>query len=182
MSALFHHRAHRNVSMVLVVLAASVTLAGCGSLGGIGSLVTPYRNDVVQGNFVSKEQVEALRPGITRQQARDILGTPLLTSVFHADRWDYVFTFRRQNIEPKQYKLALFFKGEILDRLEGDSMPSEAEFVSSLDSGRKKTGVVPVLEASEESLARFPVAAPAGAQPPAPAGDKSYPPLEPPVR
>ena len=52
----------------------------------------------MQGNFVSKEQVEALRPGMSRQQVRDILGTPLVTSVFHADRWDYVFTIKRQGV------------------------------------------------------------------------------------
>jgi outer membrane protein assembly factor BamE len=48
---------------------------------------------VVQGNFVSREQVEFLKPGMTRQQVRDVLGTPLVASLFHADRWDYVFTW-----------------------------------------------------------------------------------------
>ena len=58
--------------------------------------VTPYRIEVVQGNFVSKEQVQALRPGMTRNQVKEILGTPLIASVFHADRWDYAFTIRRK--------------------------------------------------------------------------------------
>ena len=49
--------------------------------------ITPYKVDVVQGNFISKEQVDLLKPGMTRAQVRDVLGTPLLTSVFHADRW-----------------------------------------------------------------------------------------------
>ena len=60
--------------------------------------ITPYKVEVVQGNFVSKEQVEALKPGMSRQQVRDILGTPLVTSVFHGDRWDYVFTLKRQGV------------------------------------------------------------------------------------
>jgi len=54
--------------------------------------MTPYRAEVVQGNFVSKEQLQALRPGMSRKQVREILGTPLIASVFHADRWDYAFT------------------------------------------------------------------------------------------
>ena len=91
----------------------------------------------MQGNFVSKEQVEALKPGMSRQQVRDILGTPLLTSIFHADRWDYVFTLKRQGVPPQERKLAVFFKGNVLDRFEGDEMPSEAEFVATLDNKRK---------------------------------------------
>jgi outer membrane protein assembly factor BamE len=54
--------------------------------------ITPYKVDVIQGNFVSKEQVEQLRPGMTRDQVKATLGTPLMASLFHADRWDYVFT------------------------------------------------------------------------------------------
>ena len=102
---------------------------------------------MVQGNFVSKEQVEALKPGMSRQQVREILGTSLLTDVFHADRWDYVFTIRRQGVEPQQRRLTVFFKGEVLERFEGDAMPSEEEFVATLDT-RKRSGKVPALEAS----------------------------------
>ena len=105
----------------------------------------------MQGNFVSKEQVEALKPGMSRQQVRDILGTPLVTSVFHADRWDYVFTLKRQGVEPQQRKLTVYFKGDVLERVEGDPMPSEAEFVATLDN-KRKSAKVPPLEASEDKL------------------------------
>ena len=103
----------------------------------VAGLVTPYKVDVVQGNFVSKEQVEALKPGMSRQQVRDILGTPLLTSVFHADRWDYVFTLKRQGVTAQARKLTVFFKGDVLERFEGDAMPTEAEFVATLDNKRR---------------------------------------------
>src|SRR5215471_11672708 len=89
----------REQPLVLLVAAGGVSLGACGSIGDTtrGALyaVTPYKVEVVQGNFVSKEQVEALKPGMTRQQVREILGTSLLVDVFHADRWDYVFTIRR---------------------------------------------------------------------------------------
>jgi len=143
--------------------------------------VTPYKVEVVQGNFVSKEQVEAVKPGMSRQQVRDILGTPLVTSVFHASRWDYVFTLKRQGVPAQERKLAIFFNGDVLERVEGDAMPSEAEFVATLDN-KRKNAKVPPLEASEEALKRFapdkPAApvAPAAALPPPAA---SYPPLEP---
>lgn len=113
--------------------------------------VTPYKVDVIQGNFISKEQVEALKVGMSRVQVKDVLGTPLLTSVFHADRWDYVFTLKRRNVAPEAFKYTVFFKGDALERFEGDAMPSEAEFIAKLDSGRK-LGKVPALEATEEQL------------------------------
>jgi len=169
-----------------VALAAGALVGGCATVDNasqrIVGLVTPYKVEVVQGNFVSKEQVEAMKPGMSRQQVRDILGTPLLTSVFHADRWDYVFTLKRQGTQAQERKLAVFFKGDALERVEGDAMPSEAEFVATLDN-KRKGAKVPPLEASEEALNRFsagkpatPVA-PAAADRPPPAA--SYPPLEP---
>ena len=141
------------------------------------------RMEVVQGNFVSREQVDALRPGMTRQQVKEVLGTPLLTSVFHADRWDYVFTLKRQGVEPQARDLTVFFKGSAMERFEGDTMPSEAEFVATLDKSTGKRRM-PVLEATEAQLGRF-QGAPAAAATPAPAEPPplaNYPPLESPAR
>jgi outer membrane protein assembly factor BamE len=173
----------------LAVAAALLTLSACETTNNLSNrvagIVSPYKIDVVQGNFVSKEQAAALRPGMSRPQVRDVLGTPLLMSMFHGDRWDYVFTFQRQGVEPQSRRVTVYFKGDVLERFEAGELPTEAEFVASLDSGRS-SGKVPVLEASEESLAKFGAAnkAPDGvagaAQPtPAPAPlPERYPPLE----
>ena len=140
-----------------LVVAACVALASCSSTTMSDSAVnpvnwiTPYKVDVIQGNFVSKEQVEQLQAGMTRDQVKAVLGTPLMASLFHADRWDYVFTLKRQGVEPQSFKYTVFFKGDQLVRFEGDSMPSEAEFISTL-SNKRKLGKVPVLEATEEQL------------------------------
>lgn len=164
-----------------MVLAGTAGLLACGSLDNasnrIVGLVTPYKVDVVQGNFVSSEQAAMLKPGIARPQVLDILGTPLLTSVFHADRWEYVFTLKRQGLPSQMRKLAVLFKGEEVDRIETEPMPSEADFVASLDSGRS-TRKVPVLELSEESLKLLPVPAKKPEAAPLPALPASYPPLE----
>ena len=170
---------------VLAAAAAAVLLAGCGSMQEVGrsvaSAVTPYRIEVVQGNFVSREQVQALQQGMSREQVRQILGTPLVSSMFHGDRWEYVFTLKRQGVEPQRRQLTVWFKDDRMDRVEGDTMPSEAEFVSTLDN-RRKGGKVPRLEATEEELRAFPRSAqPAPAPAPAPA-TANYPPLESPSR
>lgn len=158
--------------------AVVIVLVGFG-LSACSSWVTPYRPEVVQGNFVSREQVQALRMGMPRQAVRDILGTPLVTSLFHADRWDYAFTIRRQGTEPQQRRLSVFFRGDVLDRIEGDPLPTEAEFAAKVDT-RRPTPRTPVLIASDEALAKFPPkAAPAAANAVTPAkGIGSYPPLE----
>lgn len=175
---------HAGLSLVLCA-----GLAACSSFGGasnrLASIVTPYQIDVVQGNVITSEQVDLLKPGLPRQSVRDLLGTPLLQSVFHANRWDYVFSFRHKGEEPQLRKLTVYFKEDALERFDADPMPTEAEFVASLDYGRK-SAKVPVLEASEESLQKFKESAkspaPAGTSAsaaPAPALPGSYPPLEP---
>jgi outer membrane protein assembly factor BamE len=171
---------------LFVLLGAS--LAACGSLDGatdrLASVVTPYKIDVVQGNFVSREQVQALQPGMGRQQVRDILGTPLITSLFHADRWEYVFTLKRPGTPAQTRKLTVYFQGDTFERFEGDEMPSESEFVATLEKSKPQRAV-PVLEATEAQLARFPAPVPKPQAAPAlpeSAPATSYPPLEPPER
>ncbi len=171
---------------ILLASAAAAALAGCGSLDGasrrVANAITPYKIDIVQGNFVSREQVQALQPGMSRQQVRETLGTPLMTSVFHADRWEYVFTIKRPSAEMESRKLTVFFHGDTLARYEGDEMPSETEFVATLGSHKGKPKV-PSLEATEAQLARYPARkaeAPAPAATPVPSepAPSRYPPLE----
>jgi len=182
MLAIFQRRSW----LLAAAVAATLCLGACSGFSdrtrGALAAVTPYKVEVVQGNFVSKEQVAALKPGMSRQQVREILGTSLLNDVFHANRWDYVFTIRRQGVEPQERRLTVFFNGELMDRFVGDEMPSEEEFVATLDT-RKKTGKVPPLEATEDELKKFAPAkdqkadasASATTVPPLPA---AYPPLE----
>lgn len=168
------------------VLALAGLLAACTTLNdaskSMASVVTPYRIEIVQGNFVSREQVAMLKPGMPRAQVREILGSPMLSSVFHGDRWDYVFTLRREGVQLPSRRLTVHFRGDALARFEGDEMPSESEFVANLDV-RRKAGKIPPLSASEEDLKKFAASAPAAAAPasrPAPAAvaAPSYPPLE----
>jgi outer membrane protein assembly factor BamE len=183
-----HHFSIKPAALFIALTA----LAGCSGFGGSAAnpvnWITPYKIDVIQGNFVSKEQVDALRVGMIRDQVKATLGTPLLASLFHADRWDYVFTLKRQGTEAQSYKYTVFFKGDLLERFEGDTMPSEAEFIARLDN-KRKLGKVPPLEATEEQLkaAERPskaaaTAASGAANAPADEPGRTYPPLESPAR
>jgi outer membrane protein assembly factor BamE len=108
-----------------------------GASNRIASVVTPYRLMWCRAILCRRSR----RSTCARHEppaGRDILGTPLLTSVFHADRWDYVFTFKRQGVEDRRRaSVTVFFKGDVAGAFRGRPLPTEAEFVASLDSGRK---------------------------------------------
>ncbi|MGY4827223.1 outer membrane protein assembly factor BamE [Sphaerotilaceae bacterium SBD11-9] len=164
-------------------LIAATLLGACGTLQDSDNflgIITPYRIEVVQGNVLTKEQVAMIKPGMSRAQVRDALGSPLLTDPFHADRWDYVFTIRRQGTEPQQRKMLVLFENDKLKSISAQELPTEREFVTSIDTfGTPRN--VPRLAMTPEEIANLPPVAP---KPPAAASApegplRPYPPLEP---
>ena len=95
-------------------------LAACSNSPQITDYLSPYRIDVRQGNFVTQEMVAQLKPGLSREQVRFILGSPLVTDMFHADRWDYVYRFQPGRGEVQQRALTVFFHDNKLTRVTGD--------------------------------------------------------------
>jgi outer membrane protein assembly factor BamE len=170
--------------LLLRLLAGAPVLllvAGCDSLQRSDSflgVITPYRVDIVQGNAVTKEQVALIRPGLTRLQVRDVLGSPLLADPFHADRWDYLFTMRRQGTEPQRRSVIVLFDGERVKSVEASNdLPSEREFVASIS--RYKDPRAPRLELSEDERAALPQPKRREAPAPEPIGPlRTYPALE----
>ena len=102
-------------------VAVALTLG----LGGCTSWIKPYRSEVQQGNFVSREMVAMLKTGMTRDQVRFTLGSPMVTPLFRADQWDYVFYLRKTSGELVERRLSLVFENDQLARWTGDEMPSE---------------------------------------------------------
>lgn len=95
-------------------------LSGCAGTQDISSLLTPYRIDVRQGNFVTQEMVAQLKLGQTKEQIRFILGTPLVADMFHSDRWDYIYRFQPGHGEAQQRRMAVHFSEGRLARVTGD--------------------------------------------------------------
>ena len=94
---------------------------------------SPYRPDIQQGNFVSEEMVSQLKEGMTRDQVRFILGTPLLTDLFHAERWDYPFRLARGSGETTSSRVVVFFDKEgKVARFEGGNLPTEKEYIDRI--------------------------------------------------
>lgn len=82
--------------------------------------ITPYKPEIQQGNYLSQETIAQLKPGMSKEQVRFILGTPLITDVFHADRWDYVYWREAENGKREERRIALFFNEGKLERIQGD--------------------------------------------------------------
>ena len=124
----------------ILLLTAGLALSACQTMSSVGSGISsgvssvtgwaptflgPYRPDVHQGNIITKEMVEQLRPGMTREQVRFMLGTPLLVSEFHKDRWDYAYYLNPRKGAVQNRKLTVFFKDNKLDTFNSDTMPEE---------------------------------------------------------
>jgi outer membrane protein assembly factor BamE len=167
----------------VAVLLACATLAGCQSLQtseNFLGVLTPYRVEVVQGNVITSEQVALARPGLSRAQVRDVMGSPLLADPFHADRWDYVFTIRRQGTAPQLRRVIVLFQNDVLASIEGGAdLPSERDFVASIDTF-KTSRDAPPLALTEEQINALPAPVrPPAPEPVPPAPTRTYPPLEP---
>ena len=105
-------------------LAVGCLLAGLISCGSNFGFPGVYRINVEQGNVVTEEMVEQLRPGLNRRQVRYIMGTPLIEDSFHEDRWDYRYLLRNGNELLSETQLTLWFEGDELVRVEGADAPN----------------------------------------------------------
>ena len=172
------------MSRSFALIPAALLLSACSSWVGHSDrfawVVPIYKVEIVQGNVVTKEQAERVKPGMSRDQVRDILGSPMVASAFHADRWDYVFTIRRQGTAPQARQVVARFEGERLKALDLPAdLPTEEQFVASINTFRPKREA-PKLELSEAERAALPKPArTAQAVVDQPQGAvRSYPPLE----
>jgi outer membrane protein assembly factor BamE len=169
------------MSRVLLSALGAFALAGCASQlqtsETLFGLITPYRMEIVQGNVITKEQIERLKVGMPRRQVVDLMGSPLVADIFHGDRWDYVFTIRRQGSEPQRRSIVLTFSGDMLKSIDAPELPSEREFVSSIT--REREFPRRKLELTEEERAALPKPPPREAPAAEPVGPvRPYPPLE----
>lgn len=104
------------------LVAAALSAAACS----VDKIPGVYRLDVQQGNVVTQETVNQLKPGMTQRQVRYLLGTPLIVDAFHPNRWDYYYSLRKGGRKAEQRHVALYFERDTLVRVEGDIYPGTA--------------------------------------------------------
>ena len=97
-----------------------VLIPGCGSWSNPIDRISPHRIDIQQGNVLSQDMLDKLKPGMTPSQVRFILGTPLVVDPFHKDRWDYVYRLERGGKVLEHRRVTVIFENDRLKGLEGD--------------------------------------------------------------
>jgi outer membrane protein assembly factor BamE len=112
----------------LLLAPALLLLASCGSIDRITknppNWLTPYRADIGQGNFITQDQASRLQKGMSREQVRALLGTPLLVDPFRDNRWDYVFDIRRGDGGRDRRRYFVRFEKDQLAEWGGDELPA----------------------------------------------------------
>lgn len=102
------------------LLIAISLLGGCGGWSNPVAKIKPYRIDIQQGNAVTQEMLDKLKPGMTPSQVRFILGTPLVVDPFRKDRWDYVHRLEKAGTLVEHRRITVIFENDRLKGLEGD--------------------------------------------------------------
>lgn len=111
-------------SLLLATLSASLSLTACSMI--LEHLPGIYKIDIKQGNIIDQEMIDQLRPNMSKRQVLYIMGSPMLADSFHKQRWDYIYSIREKGDPTTQKRMALFFNGDALTRIEGDFKPNNA--------------------------------------------------------
>ena len=114
-------------------------LGGCSLFPGV------YRIDIQQGNQITQEMVDQLKPGMTDKQVRFILGTPLIIDSFHPQRWDYVYRMDKPNEDTESKRLTVFFEDDLLHH-----------FIADLSDRKASSKVVELIEEPKEERLKIP--------------------------
>ncbi|WP_375741423.1 outer membrane protein assembly factor BamE [Pseudomonas boanensis] len=141
----------QNTKLLLTSLsfAGLLALAGC-SFPGV------YKIDIQQGNVVTQDMIDQLKPGMTRRQVRFIMGNPLITDTFHANRWDYLYSMQPGGSQRMQERVSLMFdNNDQLIGLAGDFMPGVSRDEAILGTESSTTEVKPS-QAAEQPKADEP--------------------------
>ncbi len=113
---------------LLALLVTATLVGGCAARDPNRSgLLEPYRTDLPQGNYLTQQTVDQVKEGMTREQVRFVLGTPLLRHIFHPDRWDYVFRYQFPNGNAESRKVTILFRDDRVASIQTDPLPARED-------------------------------------------------------
>ena len=128
----------KKLTQQILVTSLCSTLLACNN---IGSMDFPgvYKISIPQGNVITQEMVDQLRPGMSKRQVTFVMGTPLVRDPFHQDRWDYIYSIQPGGGERGQERLSVFFIDDQLVGFEGDFIPSAVADATAVGSQEEET-------------------------------------------
>ncbi len=112
-----------------------------------------YKINIQQGNIITQDMINQLKPGMTRSQVAYVMGTPLLPDSFDKDRWDYIYTLQPGGKQRTQQTLSLFFDNDKLTRFNGDFRPEINQDASAHAQGDAQSAAETLMkEQAEDEL------------------------------
>lgn len=122
---------HIKALVIAIFCLSSVTLAGC-SMPKLPKLKIPrvHKITVQQGNVITQEMVDKLKPGMSRSQVAYVMGEPVLRNTFNENRWDYIYTIDVPGYFNTDIRMSLFFEGDVLSYFTGDLAPTSAQGIA----------------------------------------------------
>jgi outer membrane protein assembly factor BamE len=102
------HSSFRNSIALAVAMTILLVSSGC-----------VYRANISQGNIVEEEDLDQVEVGMTRNQVRFLLGTPMIDDPFHQNRWDYVYYVKigRNDATAKRW-VTILFEDEMVSEIQ----------------------------------------------------------------
>lgn len=98
----------RKILPSLALLACALLTSAC-----------VHKLSIQQGNYLEDKQVEKVEEGMSRDQVKFLLGTPVANDPFGNDRWDYVYYFRNGRTgQTVRKQVIVFFADDKVSRIE----------------------------------------------------------------
>lgn len=111
----------------LLVVSVLLVCASCSAVRAVQSAIPRvHKITIQQGNVITQDMIDQLKPGMTRSQVAFVMGEPIARNTFNEDRWDYIYTVEIPGILKDQKRVSLYFENDVLAYFAGDYAPTEA--------------------------------------------------------
>lgn len=113
----------------LTKITSMLLFTALTTCNNIGSMDFPgvYKISIPQGNIITQDMIDQLRPGMSKRQVMFVMGTPLIRDPYNQDRWDYVYNYQPGGGARGQERISVLFEDDGLVRFSGDFLPTEEE-------------------------------------------------------
>lgn len=130
----------------LCAILCVLILSGCES-----KFIKVYKIDVQQGNSLDAEDVNKIQLGMSKEQVRFVLGTPIIIDSFHPDRWDYIYLLIPGHGEKQRRQLTMFFdRDEVIDIYKDNIVTNDSLLLKTEKEKNKKQLSEPAEEKDDE--------------------------------
>lgn len=129
-----------NFALILTISLGFANLSACVFPG-------VYKLNVQQGNIVTQEMLDKLKPGMTEKQVVYVMGNPVLRTPHQERRWDYIYTLEERDVVTKSYRISLYFDNNYLLTHYTGELPdkefSEQDQLKNLPKEEKSANTIP---------------------------------------